>query len=296
MEWLVLTLFCGILLFCVIFDLSTLLALAAGLVLFLFYGRHKGYSWRDLARMSLEGVKTVKNILLIFFLIGILTAFWRAAGTIPTIVCYASALIRPSIFLLMTFLLNSLVSVLTGTSFGTAATMGAICATMAAAMGMDLRFVGGAILSGVFFGDRCSPVSTSALLVAEVTGTNIFDNIRRMVRTAFIPFLLSCVFYALVGFFAVPGGEVLDLRALFGGTFALRWFTLIPVAAILLLSVLRIEAKTAMTASILSSIPLCLFLQHVPPLELLKTALVGFHTADPQVGAMMNGGGAAWTI
>ena len=55
MEWLVLTLFCGILLFCVIFDLSTLLALAAGLALFLFYGRHKGYSWRDLAKCPWTG-------------------------------------------------------------------------------------------------------------------------------------------------------------------------------------------------------------------------------------------------
>ncbi len=68
----------------------------------------------------------------------------------------------------MTFLLYCGVSVLTGTSFGTAATMGAICMSMAAALCMDLRLVGGAVLSGVYFGDRCSLVSTSASLISEL--------------------------------------------------------------------------------------------------------------------------------
>ena len=128
--------------------------------------------------MALDGVLTVRNILITFLLIGILTALWRAAGTIAVIVSYASALIRPSVFLLMTFLLNCAVSVLMGTSFGTSATMGVICATMGTALGVDIRLIGGAVLSGVLFGDRCSPVSTSALLVAELTGTSVFDNIR----------------------------------------------------------------------------------------------------------------------
>ncbi len=291
MELLVLILFCAMLLLCIACGVSILLALAAGLALFLLYGKHKGYSWRELALMALEGVKTVKNILLTFFLIGILTALWRAAGTIPTIVSCASALIRPSVFLLMTFLLNCGVSVLTGTSFGTAATMGAICAAMAAAMGMDLRLAGGAILSGVFFGDRCSPVSTSALLVAQLTGTDIFDNIKRMLRSALVPFILSCAVYAILGLSSVQAGETPDLSALFSREFTLHWLTLVPAMVILVLSVLRVNVKTAMTASIAASIPFCLFLQHMDPLELLNAAFFGYRSSDAQVGAMMNGGG-----
>ena len=71
-------------------------------------------------------------------------------------------------------LLNSLVSFLIGTSFGTAATMGAICIAMAQAMDISLALAGGAAISGAFFGDRCSPVSTSTLLVAEVTHTDMY--------------------------------------------------------------------------------------------------------------------------
>ena len=180
MEWIVLGLFCGGLILCLLLNASILYALAGGLLLFLLYGRRKGFGWGKLLRMALAGVKTVRNILITFLLIGVLTAFWRSAGTIPVIVCYAAKLIRPSVFLVMTFLLNAGVSVLTGTSFGTAATMGVICATMGGVMGVNVIFTGGAVLSGVFFGDRCSPVSTSALLVSELTKTNIFDNIRRM--------------------------------------------------------------------------------------------------------------------
>ena len=108
-DWVTLGLFCAMLLFCIMQDISILYALLAGLLLFWFYGRSKGLAWKKLAALSFDGVKTVKNILIAFMLIGVLTAFWRAAGTIAMIVCYASTLIRPSVFLLMTFLLNCVV-------------------------------------------------------------------------------------------------------------------------------------------------------------------------------------------
>lgn len=291
MELLTLALFCGALLVCLVLDLSILYALVAGLILFLLHGRRKGFTWRELASVSLSGVKTVKNILITFLLIGMLTALWRDAGTIPTIVCYAAQLIRPSIFLLMAFLLNCLVSVLTGTAFGTAATMGVICATMASSMQIDLLPVGGAVLSGVYFGDRCSPVSTSALLVSELTGTSIFRNIRNMLRTALVPFLASCLFYGLLGSLSSHSGQLLDLHAIFGRTFELKWITLLPAALILLLSLLQVNVKLAMTASILVSLPISVFVQHTAVADLPRLLLTGYHAADPQIAAMLNGGG-----
>ena len=104
MAWLTLGLFCAGLLLCLVVDLSVLYALVFGLLLFLLYGRRKGFSWRELGRMALDGVKTVKNILLTFLLIGILTAFWRAAGTIAVIVCTASSLIIPAVFIFFPFI------------------------------------------------------------------------------------------------------------------------------------------------------------------------------------------------
>ena len=291
MEWLVLGLFCGGLILCLLLDASILYALSAGLLLFLLYGRRKGFGWAELLRMALDGVRTVRNILITFLLIGVLTALWRSAGTIPVIVCYAARLIRPGVFLLMAFLLNAGVSVLTGTSFGTAATMGVITATMGSVMGVPVVLTGGAVLSGAFFGDRCSPVSTSALLVAELTKTSIFDNIKRMVRTALVPFLASCAVYGLLGLLTPHGAGTLDLVSLFSREFDLCLWAVVPAAVILALSLLKVNVKLAMAASILSAVPVCIWLQGRAPLELLKTALTGFMAADAEVGGMLNGGG-----
>ncbi len=296
MELLVLSLFCAGLLACIIFDISILYALGAGLVLFLLYGKRKGFSWKELAGVALSGIVKVKNILIAFMLIGMLTALWRDAGTISVIVCYAARLIRPSVFLVMTFLLNSMVSVLTGTAFGTAATMGVICATMAAAMGVDPAMVGGAVLGGAYFGDRCSPVSTSALLVAELTETSIFDNIKNMVRSAAIPFLLTCGVYGVVGLIFSGAGEVPDLQAVFEREFVLSWVALLPAVVILTLSLMKVNVKKAMAASILTALPICVLIQGTPVGELPRLLFLGYQATDPQAAAMLNGGGIASMI
>lgn len=290
-ETLTLLLFCAALVVCVALNWSILYALGAGMVLFLCYGRKRGYGWKELGKMCLDGVKTARNILITFFLIGVLTALWRASGTIPAIISYTVPFIRPSLFLVMTFLLNCLVSVLTGTSFGTAATMGVICATLGAAMEVPTALVGGAVLSGVFFGDRCSPVSTSALLVSELTQTNIFDNIRGMIRTAWVPFLAASLLYLVVGMATPHTQTSLDLAALFETEFRLHWAALLPALVIFVLALCQVPVKRAMLASIVSAVPICLVLQHLQPGELLRFALMGYQAREEAVGAMLNGGG-----
>ena len=292
MEWLTLGLFCGMLLACLALDLSILYALCAGLGLFFLYDLRRGFSLRELGRMALRGVLTVRNVLITFLLIGMLTALWRAAGTIPVIVCYAGALIRPEIFLLMAFLLNCGISLLTGTSFGTSATMGVICMTIAGAMGVSPVLTGGAVLAGAFFGDRSSPVSTSCLLVSEVTGTNIFENLKRFFRVAWAPFGAACVVYALLGLAGSRSGQLPDLWTLFGSGFVLHWVAVLPAAVILLLSCLRVNVKIAMTVSILTAIPICLFVQNISLADTLGFMLGGYRTEVAALSAMVDGGGA----
>lgn len=257
----------------------------------MLYGRQKGFSWRQLFHMALNGTKTINTLLVTLLLIGIMTAFWRASGTISFIVCYASKLIRPSIFLLMTFLLNCAMSFLTGTSFGTAATMGVVCATMASALGISPVLTGGSILSGVFFGDRCSPVSTSALLVSTITCTDIYGNIRLMLRSALIPFILTSLIYLILGLKVPEKEAVPDLEALFSREFSMSWPVLIPALVILILSFFRVNVKLSLIASILSAIPICLVVQRIPFSELIRIAIYGFYPHDSAVATMISGGG-----
>ena len=202
LENVILLFFSLLLLGSVFTGVPILAALFAGLLIFSGYARYQGFSLKEIVGMWAAGVKTIRNILMTFVIIGFLTGLWRAGGTIPTIVYYASGVIDPALIVLLTFVLNCLLSCLRGTSFGTAATMGLISMTIASTLGASKALVGGAVLSGIYFGDRCSPVSTSALLTADLTGTNLYDNIQRMMKSALVPFLLSLVFYGLMG-----GGE-----------------------------------------------------------------------------------------
>lgn len=291
MKKAILLLFCAILLLCVVLDVSIFCALGAGLVMFFFYSLKKGFSVEETWRMCLSGIKNVRKILITFVLIGVLTALWRASGTIPVIIAGSAALMRSSAFLLLVFLINCAVSVLTGTSFGTAATMGVICAAMAAAMEIPAALVGGAILSGAYFGDRCSPVSTSALLVAELTSTNIFKNIRAMLKTAAVPFFLSCAAYLLMGLRIPCGRTSLDMGALFEQEFRLHWAAWLPALAILVLSLFRVNVRATMLVSIAAAVLVCLLIQGVSWGELIRFAIFGYTARQEELAVMLNGGG-----
>ena len=276
---------------CLFTGASILYALAVGYLLFFLYGLRKGHSAGAVFSMSLAGIKTVKNVLMIFGLIGLITALWRASGTIPVIVCYASRLIVPSAFLVITFLLNSLLSVLTGTSFGTAATMGVICMSMGNAMRMNPMLVGGAILSGAFWGDRCSPVSSSANLVCDLTGTDIFENIHGMLRTSWVPTVLSCLLYYVLGCSAGQEVQLLDVEGLFAESFRLHWIAVLPAAVILVLSAMRVPVKRTLLASILLALIFSITLQGMEVSRLLSVMVFGYKTSNGKLAAMVNGGG-----
>ena len=291
LEILVLLAFVAVLMGCVVLDISIVYALAVGYGIFFFYGVKRGFGTKNVFMMSVNGVKTVKNLLITFLLIGVVTALWRAAGTIPVIICYASKLIHPSAFVVIAFLLNALISFLTGTAFGTAATMGVICMTMALAMGINPLYVGGAILSGVFWGDRCSPVSTSALLVSELTKTDLYENIRRMIKTGMIPTILTCLIYLVLGMISGGGGVSLDMEALFSMGFELHWLLVLPAVMILVLAAFRVKVKQTLTVSAVLAAILAMVIQKIEIFDLLKMMLFGYETEIPELAAMMNGGG-----
>jgi len=291
LELIILGIFSAILLTCIILGYSILYALLAGYFVFFFYGMIRKFTAVQILRMSWAGVKTVKNILITFLLIGLITAVWRDCGTIPFIIYYSSKIISPSIFILISFLLCCLISTLTGTAFGTAATVGVICMTLANAMGINPFFVGGAILSGIFFGDRCSLMSTSALLVSELTETDIYLNVKNMVRTSLAPFIISCILYLLLGMRQGDTDASTGLWSLFADNFRLSWIVILPALLIIVLCLFRVKVKIAMTASILAGSAISILVQRTALADLLKLLLTGFRSSNQQLAAMMDGGG-----
>ena len=276
---------------CIVTGIQILYALLFGLLCFSIYCLAKGYSARETGSMLWEGISQVRNILIIFVFIGGLTAVWRISGTIPYILYYAVGFIHPRYFVLCTFLLCSSMSFLTGTSFGTASTMGVICMLISNAADLSPFLTGGAILSGSFFGDRCSPMSSSAQLICSLTRTDIYQNIKLMCRSSAVPLAATCILYVVLasGSSAPADRELLDL---FRTNFSLHWAAMLPAVLILVLSLLRVDVKYAMAASIAAGAAVALFVQGTSPLVLLRCFLNGYEAQDgTRLAQLLNGGG-----
>ena len=276
---------------CLLLKFSVIYALVTGYIIFMNYGLIKRHNLIILIKKSFEGVLTVKNILLVFILIGMITALWRASGTIAFIVYMGSKLISPSILILLTFLLCFILSVLIGTSLGTAATMGVICASIGKTMGINPYYVGGAVLSGIYFGDRCSPMSTSALLIAELTKTNLYTNIKLMIKTSVIPFIVTCLFYLLLGFKSTVSNISIDVTEIFKQNYNLNIIVIIPAILIVILSILKINVKKTMLVSIVISFIIAMFIQRDSIVALINYCIFGYHHPNERLNLMMKGGG-----
>ncbi len=291
MELVIISLFGLALLSCLLANLSVLYALLVGYILFFCYALLKKHSFKEVMRMSLQGVYQIKVILLVLILVGIITATWRASGTIPFITYTSSHLIIPSLFILIVFLLNCVISVITGTSTGTAATIGTICMSLANMMGINEVLVGGAILSGVYFGDRCSPVSTSALLVSSLTQTNIYQNIKLMLATSAVPFIVTCVVYLLLGFTTTTTPQTLAVLDLIPDYFNLHWIVLLPAILIIFLAIFKIRVLWLMSSCVIVSCLLCVFIQNITISELINIMVWGYQIDNVELAGIFNGGG-----
>ena len=276
---------------CLLLKVSVVYALIIGYIIFISYGLIKGYNLKVLIKKSFEGIMTVKNILLVFILIGMITALWRASGTIAFIVYMGSKLISPSILIVLTFLFCAVLSVLIGTSLGTAATMGVICVSIGKTMGINPYYVGGAVLSGIYFGDRCSPMSTSALLITELTKTDLYVNIKLMIKTSVIPFIVTSLFYLFLGFKSTVSSVSVGVTEIFKQNYNLNIVVIIPAILIIILSALKINVKKTMLVSIVISFFISIFIQKESVLSIIKYCIYGYYNSNEKLNIMMKGGG-----
>ena len=263
LEGIVLGLFAAAILSCALTGHTVIWALIAGFFLFSGYGLFRGHGLKALGAMASKGVRTIMGIVIVMALIGMLTGSWRASGTIARLVTDAAGFITPEWGLLAAFLLNGLLSTLTGTAFGTVATMG----------------------------DRCSPVSTSAALVAVVTKTNLYTNLKLMMKTSVVPLLAACAVYAAIGLLN-PGRDAgIDVTGIFRSAFSLHWTTYLPAVVLLALIFLKFSIRLTMVASTLAAVLLCAFVQDMPWRTIGETLVLGFAPEDPGVAKMLAGGG-----
>ena len=274
---------------------SMIFPLLAGLAAFLCVGKHRSFSLPALAGFGTAGMKDALIVIKVMCFIGFLTAVWRISGTITIFVYYGMKLITPQMFLLITFLLSCLLSYALGTSFGVAGTVGVIFMTLARSGGVDPVVTAGVIMSGVYFGDRGSPVSSSANMVAGVTGTDIFENVKRMMKSSALPLVLVLVIYCVFSF-QNPLAAVDDaFLTEFEQTFTLSAWSFVPAVLMLVLPLLKVPVLTAMGLSILSGAAIAWAIGGFSVPEILKICLLGFHPASSGLVGLLEGGGL-WSM
>lgn len=267
-------------------------ALGLGCLIFTYIAYRRGFSLKAISKMLVAGGRKTFVVIQIFILIGAITSIWMASGTVPGIVYYGIKFMNPNYFILYAFLISCLISSLLGTALGTVSTVGIALIAMARGGSVDLNMTAGAIIAGAFFGDRISPMSSSANLVANLTGTDLFTNIKNMFKSSVIPFILSIIFYTYLSSRQPLNilGKSIDSDIM--ETFRINLIVLLPALLIVVMSLFRVDVKISMLASILVASVLALFLQKYRLLEVLKFLFIGFElNASNPLYAIISGGG-----
>lgn len=266
------------------------LLLTLGLLVLVY--RRRGVAYAKLLHHMQLGIRQSAGVLSILLLIGAVVASWLAAGTVPTLVYYGLQLIHPHYFLVSAFVLTGLVSTLLGTSFGSAGTIGLALMIMARGAGVSESWTAGAIIAGAYVGDRCSPMSSSAHLVAAVTSTSLHQNLPAMVKTSWVPLLLSVAIYGWASWQHPLSVVDNSLIATISTTFSVHPVTLLPAAMLVVLTLLRWSVYRTLWLSLGSAIALALTIQNQSLGAIANTLLLGAHLPpDHELSTIFQGGG-----
>lgn len=276
---------------CLVMGWSFLWALLLGLALFTLHGRKQGHSLQTMWGMAWSEGRKVLIVLRIFVFIGAITALWRSGGTIVFFIYYGVQAISPKLFVLVAFLLTALIAYALGTSFGVIGTAGIVLMALARSGGVSEAVAAGAILSGAYFGDRCSPASSSAALVAAETGTKLYDNLRNMLRTGALPVVLTVIGYAVLSVrHPITAVDESLLQALRDSAVISLW-ALLPAAVMLVLPLVKVPVLISIALSVAAAGLVSVFVQGMTVWDMLKTAVVGYYPATGQLKDILSGGG-----
>lgn len=159
----------------------------------------QGYCWEDIINSVVDKLAKAMPVTMILICVGGLIGTWMFSGTIPYMVYWGLKLISPEYILIAAFFLTSVVSVCTGTSWGSAGTVGVALMGVAAGLDVSLAAAAGAVVSGAYFGDKISPLSDSTNFAAIVADTTLFEHIQHLLWTTLPSFLLAAVVYLIAG-------------------------------------------------------------------------------------------------
>ena len=175
-----------------------LLLLVAGIAAVIAF--RVGVTWDEMMDEICQKIAKGMPAILILTCVGALVGAWMCAGTIPMMIYYGVQIVNPTFMLVTAFLITAVVSVVTGTSWGSVATMGVALMGIASTLGVNLAATAGAVIAGSYFGDKISPLSDTTNLAPVAAGSKLYEHIGHMFWTTIPATIISLIVYAVVGF------------------------------------------------------------------------------------------------
>ncbi len=224
-----------------------------------------GHSWEAVAEAGRKGVSSVVSAIFILFAVGALIGTWNMSGTIPTLVYYGVQIINPDWFYLASLVVCAAIAMGIGSSWTTAGTIGVGLVGLSFLAGVSPAITAGAVISGAYVGEKLSPLSETAILAAQLTGTTIYKHLRAQVWTSVPALIVAAVAFAILGWSdnlsgvgdTVIASELLVLSNLFNIT----PLNLLPLLLLVVLSVMKTPPSLAIVGSALLAAVLAPFLQ-----------------------------------
>ena len=229
-----------------------------------------------------EAIRVVVPTVCLLMAIGVMIGTWLQSGTIATIIVGGLRLIDPTWLLPLTLLFCAVLSLVTGTSYGSVGSAGVAMMAIGNAMGIHPGMVAGAVICGSMFGDKISPLSDTTNLAPAVAGAKLGDHVRSMLWTTLPPFLISLILFTILGIRQTSGdysaGDLnLYIEAL-NGEFQLGFVTLIPAVLIIVLLLLKVEAIVALGISAVAAGAVSVFWQGASLQSVIQIAYNGYTT------------------
>jgi NhaC family Na+:H+ antiporter len=198
-----------------------------------------GYRWNELQDGIVKSISSAMTSLLILLLIGSLAGTWLLSGIVPAMIYYGLQILNPKVFLVAAAIVCSIVSLATGSSWTTAATVGIALIGIGKALGISEGMIAGAILSGAYFGDKMSPLSDTTNLAPAMAGTDLFTHIRHMMVTTIPSITITLIIFLIIGLTGNNSGGTVDteliLTAISNKFHISFWLFIVPIVVVVLI-------------------------------------------------------------
>lgn len=241
-----------------------------------------GCTWDDMLDEISQKIAKGMPAILILITVGAMVGTWMTSGTIPMMIYYGVQIVSPKWLLVTAFLITCLVSVATGTSWGSVATMGVALMGIASALGVNPAATAGAVIAGSYFGDKISPLSDTTNLAPLAAGSNLYEHIGHMFWTTVPATIVSLVVYAIVGLNAntaagATSEAVTNMMAQLDQMYDWNILILLPVILVLAGSLMKLPTIPVMILSTVVAGVEGIFMQGISLGNVLTSTVSGFN-------------------